>query len=182
MIERNIKSLKKYEMIVSSQLSIKPITDRDITTDYIVWMNDKEITLYTEQKYKKHNFESIKNFIIQTNNSSSNLLYGIFFENKHVGNIKLGLINVFHKTADLSYLIGSKKNRSKGIATNSISVISNLAFKDLKLSKISAGVYSNNVASIRVLEKNKFQREGIRLKQYIFNKERIDGFIYGKFS
>ena len=54
MIERNIKSLKTYEMIVSSQLSIKPITDRDITTDYIEWMNDKEITLYTEQKYKKH--------------------------------------------------------------------------------------------------------------------------------
>ena len=52
----------------------------------------------------------------------------------------------------------------------------------LKLHKITAGVYSKNMASIRVLEKNKFQREGIRLKQYLFNKERIDGFIYGKFS
>ena len=169
-------------MRVSSQLSIKPITDKDITTDYIEWMNDIDITLYTEQKYKKHNFESIKNFIIQTNNSSSNLLYGIFFENKHIGNIKLGSINLFHKTADLSYLIGSKKNWGKGIATNSISVISNLAFTDLKLSKISAGVYSNNLASIRVLEKNKFQREGIRLRQYLCNKERVDGLIYGKFS
>ena len=81
MIERRLKLLKVHEIRVSSQLSIKPITDKDITTDYIEWMNDIDITRYTEQKYKKHNFETIKNFIIQTNNSSSNLLYGIFFEN-----------------------------------------------------------------------------------------------------
>ena len=41
------------------------------------------------------------------------------------------------------------------------------AFNNLKLEKISAGCYENNIGSLRVLEKNKFKIEG-RIKKILF--------------
>ena len=180
MIDDLIK-FKNEVVIITEKLILKSLTNNDITNDYISWMNDLIITRYTEQRFKTHNFLSIKNFLLEMNASPSNLLFGIFFENKHVGNIKLGSINFVHCTANISYLIGSKKYWGKGIATNSIKKISDMGFKKLNLKKITAGIYANNLASKRVLEKNDFICEGIRKKQYSFDKERIDGLIYGKY-
>ena len=52
------------------------------------------------------------------------------------------------------------------------------AFNNLKLEKISAGCYENNIGSLRVLEKNKFKIEG-RIKNIIFENKRIDSLILG---
>ena len=34
---------------------LKELTKNLVTREYISWLNDYEITRYTEQKYKKHN-------------------------------------------------------------------------------------------------------------------------------
>lgn len=55
-----------------------------------------------------------------------------------------------------------------------------IAFDELDLIRISALVYSPNVASQRVLEKNDFECEG-RLRNAIYKNGNVyDAYIYGK--
>ena len=177
----NLFYLKKIILEVNENIKLKPLTENDITEDYINWMNDLDITRYTEQRFQTHTFESVSNFLKHMSSSKSNLFFGIFFDKKHIGSIKIGSINFFHNTADISYLIGSKNSWGKGIATLSIKIMLSIGFKNLKLKKITAGVYKKNIPSIRVLEKNGFTCEGNLKQQFLCGQERVDGLIYAKF-
>ena len=110
-------------------------------------------------------------------------LFGIFcVERKktHIGNIKLGPINNIHKYAEISYIIGNLEFQNQGFATQAIRKILVIAKKKFKLKKIIASVYSSNIASRKVLEKNNFKLEGIVKKKFVFNKKRLDQLIFGK--
>lgn len=61
--------------------------------------------------------------------------------------------------AYLGYFIGEQFG-GKGIMTEAIRLILRYAFKDLKLHRIEANVQPENLASIAVLKKNGFTKEG----------------------
>lgn len=61
--------------------------------------------------------------------------------------------------AYLGYFIG-EQFAGKGIMTEAINLILRFAFKDLKLHRIEANVQPENLASIAVLKRNGFSKEG----------------------
>ena len=96
-------------------------------------MLDPEIQKYTEQKNKNHNLKKIKKFVEEKNKSKNEFLYGIFLKEKfkisHIGNIKLGPVNLVHKNAYISYFIGEKKLWGRGYAYLAIKQIIKIAKK-----------------------------------------------------
>ncbi len=67
----------------------------------------------------------------------------------------------------------------KGYATIAIKKILTYS-KKIGLKKITAGCYSINKGSIRVLKKNGFKKEGVLKKQILFKKKRYDQYLFGK--
>lgn len=170
-------------MKMSLNIQLKELNQKLVSDKYINWMNDYEITKLTEQKYFKHTKKSTIKFVNEMKKSKNEYLFGIFYVNKnktHIGNIKLGPINNYHKFAEISYLIGDINFQNRGIATEAIKQILILAKKKHKLIKIVATLYSNNLASRKVLEKNKFKLEGIIKKKFFFNKKRLDQLVFGR--
>lgn len=171
--------MKKNKSIIIKKLNLKS----DITKKYQDWMNDLEVTKFTEQKYKKHTLKDIKNFVREKNNSKNEFLYGIFVKinnfDTHVGNIKLGPIQWKHKTADISYLLGEKEMWGKGYVTSAIREIIKIA-KKKKIKKLKASAYEMNIGSKKVLIKNGFKVEGRLKSAVIFKKKRYASYIFGK--
>ena len=135
------------------------------------------------KRFRKYTKKTIIEFVNEKKYSKNEYLFGIFYVNEkktHIGNIKLGPINYHHKFAEISYLIGDLRFQNKGLATKAIEQVLVLAKKKYKLKKIIASLYSNNIASKRVLEKNKFKLEGIIKKKFVFKKKRLDQLIFGK--
>ncbi len=58
---------------------------------------------------------------------------------------------------------------SKDYTTETVKLIVDYAFNELNLHRIEAGVMPHNIASIRVLEKAGFHKEGIALKNVKIN-------------
>lgn len=154
---------------------------KDISSKYLFWMNDIDVQKYTEQKYFKTTLKDIKKYVLEKNKSKNEFLYGIFLkQNKlHIGNIKLGPINCYHQTADISYFIGDKIYWNKNFASLAIQQIIKIA-KKKKVKKIKAGCYAINKGSIKVLKKNGFKLEGKLKSEIKFNNKRCDGYIFGK--
>ena len=166
------------------KLRLKKLKISDVNLEYLSWMNDYEVTKFTEQKFKKHSLLDIKNFVKEKQTSKKEFLYGIFIKEKshltHIGNIKIGPINKIHKTAEISYIIGNKKFWSKGLGTLSVKKMVILAKKKFKLKKLIAGCYQNNFGSIKVLKKNFFKKEAELKSQVVFETKRINKLIFGR--
>jgi len=175
---------KNYNLLFrNSRIFLRKLNPKkDVTNKYKSWLEDKNITQYTEQKTKKHLIKDIKKFIIEKNNSKNEFLFGIFLKknkNIHIGNIKLGPIKWFHKSAEISYFIGEKKLHFQGYASEAVNKALIFA-KKIKIKKINASFYKINKGSEKVLKKNGFKLEGILKSQIIHKKKRIDSIIMGK--
>ena len=175
----DIPDKKEFLIEVSSDLTLKILQPSDVADQYIAWMNDEEIVQFTEQNKIKHTKDTVTYFVQSMLSSEENYLFGIFYQNLHIGNIKLGPVNFLHQKGDISYIIGNKSFWGKGIATVIIGEIVNFAFQTLQLQKLYASVYENNIGSSKVLLKNGFIKEGHYIKDILFNGKRIDQFRYG---
>ncbi|WP_173917191.1 GNAT family N-acetyltransferase [Halobacillus sp. Marseille-Q1614] len=97
--------------------------------------------------------------------------FGIF---KQEDDQLAGTINLFQvlrgslQGAFVGYFIDQKHN-GHGFATEAVELIVEYAFKELQLHRIEAGVMPRNIASIRVLEKAGFHKEGIARKNVKIN-------------
>lgn len=87
--------------------------------------------------------------------------------------------DVFVKDAELGYLL-LPRMWSRGIMSEAVRRICEIAFKELDIVRITGQVYELNAASRRILEKNGFELEGI-LKKAVFKEGKIWNLcVYGK--
>ena len=107
------------------------------------------------------------------------MLFGIFFKAKHVGNLKLGPVKFEHLTAEISYMIGEKEYWGMGISSKCVRAVVNYAVEKLKIKKINAGYYENNIGSAKVLQKCDFIPEGIKRCEVLFEGQRINSVTVG---
>ncbi|MBQ6322683.1 MAG: GNAT family N-acetyltransferase [Lachnospiraceae bacterium] len=97
-----------------------------------------------------------------------------------VGNISVEKkSDVYCKDGEIGYLLLTE-HWSKGIMTEAVRQICDVAFSELDLVRITALVYEPNVASQRVLQKNGFVQEGIQKKAVYKNGQLYDLYLYGK--
>ncbi|GAA0701658.1 GNAT family protein [Paraclostridium ghonii] len=85
--------------------------------------------------------------------------------NKLIGTIGYDAIQIKNKRADVGYDINSNYWR-QGFATEAINEIIKFGFTKLDLNRIGAVVFPDNIASLNLLEKVGFTKEGI-LREYI---------------
>ena len=85
--------------------------------------------------------------------------------------------DVYSKNGELGYWLG-ESYWNRGIATRAVADLCERAFRETDLVRIEAEVLTNNPASIRVLEKDHFQREGYFCNRVCKNDQLIDSVIF----
>lgn len=170
-------------IIYGKSIYLRRLTEDDVTTDYVHWMNDPDINQYLESRYYTHTIENTKSFIRSVTNDN-NYQFGIFVKenDKHIGNIKLGGINNHHKSANIGFLIGEKNYWGKGIATEAIALVTDFAFDVLKLHKVWGGAYAPNIGSQKSFLKNGYEIEGCKKSHCYCNGEYVDSYFFGKIN
>lgn len=126
-----------------------------------------------------YTLEDGERFITMCQEHQPNTVLGIFYQNRLVGSVGLHLQqDVYSHSAELGYFIG-EPYWNKGIASVVVERILQFGWEELKLQRIFASVFAHNLASARILEKNGFQREGIRIKGIFKNNEYLDEYLFG---
>ena len=177
--------IKRNSMHCSGdRLYLRPITLSDATREYVGWLNSEKVNQFLESRFVKHNLLSLRNYIKKISKEKNTFFFAIIVKdgNKHIGNIKLGPIDWHHKIADIGIMIGDKKFWGKGYATEAIELITNFAFETLKLHKITAGAYENNIGSVRAFLKAGFFNDGYRQKHFQFKKNYVGYVMLGKIN
>lgn len=95
-----------------------------------------------------------------------------------VGMIGLRNINRQDRNAEVGYWIGKSFQR-RGYAKEALWLVLKFAFTDLRLARVYAVVHQKNVASVRLLDRIGFVREGVWRKASLMNRRWYDVYAYG---
>lgn len=111
-------------------------------------------------------------FIALTRKEGTSQTFGIEYKDKLSGIIGLVMQkDVYQKSAELGYWVG-EPFWGNGIATKAVELITKYGFEVLDLNRIFSGVFEYNIASMKVLEKNGYEKEGI-FKHAIFKNNKF---------
>jgi len=174
-----------YEhFIEGGQIYLREVRSDDVNQNYYKWMNDNEITRYTESRYYPYSMEQLQAFVSSLDGKRDDVFLAIIEKStdKHVGNIKLGSIDWIHRRANIGVIIGEKACWGKGYASEAIALLSSYAFNKLNLYKVWSGCYANNTGSIKAFKKAGFKEEGVQKRHYYYAGEYIDVVLLGKFN
>jgi [ribosomal protein S5]-alanine N-acetyltransferase len=172
---------KRIILIKGKRIYLREIKLSDANKNYRDWINDPEVNQYLESRFEKWSIKKLKSYVSAIKKNPSYVFLAIIVKNrnKHIGNIKIGLVNKIHKFADVGIIIGEKSFWGKGFAAEAIKLVVDYAFNKLGLHKLTAGAYSNNIRSIKAFEKAGFSVEGVRKKHYLCKGDYVDGVLLG---
>jgi RimJ/RimL family protein N-acetyltransferase len=154
-------------------ITLKLIKKKEVSKAWISWLNNKDVTQYSEQRFRNHTISTQKIFLKKKLSDTNNKLFGIYINLKKstmIGVLELSNISFIHKFCNLSYMIGDKNFWGKGFASIAIKKAIRIAFLKYKIKTIIASVYSNNIRSIKLLKKNKFKKVCEIKNLFFFNK------------
>jgi RimJ/RimL family protein N-acetyltransferase len=167
--------------IEGERLYLRRLRQADVSETYLAWMNAPEVNQYLESRFGEHSLESLSAFVAAMAGDPRNLFTGIFLRDRdrHIGNIKLGPIDVHHSHAEIGLLIGERDCWGQGYACEAIGTLTRFAFEELNLHKIVAGAYEDNGGSTRAFEKAGYRREGLLRSHWWSNGRFQDGTMLG---
>ena len=113
-------------------------------------LSDRLPNPYTEKNAK----EWLK--MVTDNDTITGIYRAIVCDGKPIGSIS---VEKKDDDAEIGYMLLNEYT-NKGIATEAVKQICTIAFKILSLEQITANVFPQNIASIRVLQKNGFKYKG----------------------
>ena len=109
-----------------------------------------------------------------------NLVFAIDIDGFAVGAVGLRPgEDVNRLSAEIGYWLG-EEFWGRGIATEVLAAVTEYAFQSLGMARVYAEVFEWNAASMRVLEKCGFEREGVLRKAAMKDRKLIDQIVYSK--
>ena len=172
-------------ILLSARLALREIGIADISEHLLWWLNDPGTTQFLEIRHEAQTKERVEHYVRGRLAQPENPHFGAYDSGGHrlVGTVTVNQYNSYHKTADISFVIGHPDVRGQGYATEAVHAVCAYLFQVAGLHKLTGGLYYENHASRRVFEKNGFSLEGIKKQQYLDRQgQRTDGLFYGLVS
>ena len=108
--------------------------------------------------------------------------FAIAINGQVIGGISLNMRNdIYRKTPLLGYWLG-EQHWGNGIITEAIKLITAYAFRNFNIICIQACVFGENNASMRVLEKSGFIKQGVFKQSLIKRGEIFDEHVYAVYN
>jgi len=126
---------------------IKLLLPEDVTEEYVSWINDSETNKYLVTQ--KTSLNECKKYVLNKYKDNNTVFYGIYHNERHIGNIKIEKIDNKLKCGCLGIMIGNKNYRSKGYGTKIINFFCKYSFDTLNLNLILLGVLKENIRAIK---------------------------------
>jgi ribosomal-protein-alanine N-acetyltransferase len=129
-----------------------------------------------------YTLDDARRFITMATSPTANLFLAIERGGESVGGVGIHPHDdVRHRSADIGYWL-SESLWGKGIVTDAVRSLVPVAFETYDIVRLQAGIFSNNPASMRVLEKCGFVREAVHKNAITKNGWLLDEVLYVRFG
>lgn len=150
--------------IEPKRLTLRNLTVKDVSEEYVNWLNDSDINKYLSTSNIVQTSDSCIAYVESFEGRNDVALVGIFLKDKntHIGNLTLfPPIDWLNRKASVGISIGRKEYQGMGYAEEALNAIKEYCFKRIKLHHLWAGVNVDNIASIKLFQKCGFKIDGL---------------------
>ena len=170
-----------HPFLIGEKVYLRGMEKQDLEGDYFQWLNDYEVTKFTEAGRFPNTKESMDEYYREAALSGRNAFFAIIDKGteSQVGTIKLGPIDWYHRKAAVAHMLGNKEYWGKSYSTEAIKLVVEYGFIRLGLNKIWAGIAANHPASQRAYEKAGFIVEGRARSSFYFRGDYYDALYVG---
>jgi RimJ/RimL family protein N-acetyltransferase len=159
---------------------LRPLRESDVESiarhanDRAVWRNLRDAFPHP------YRVEDARTFLAHVAESGDARVFGIEIDGAVVGACGIHpQPDVYARSAELGYWLGTAF-QGRGLMTKVVRAVVDFGFTHEWLERIYASVFEWNPASMRVLEKCGFQREGVLRKSVFKDGQLIDGVLYAR--
>lgn len=168
-------------VLETSRLILRQLELRDAPEMHL-YRSDEEIMKYIGRPRTK-SIEDAEELIQRINTSISNgdaINWGITMkgDDKVIGSVGFVRFKKESFRAEIGYLLSTAYHRT-GIMDEAIKEVIKYGFKQMGLHSIEAIVDPANIASLSLLEKNKFRREAYFREDFYFDGKFLDSVVLG---
>ena len=170
-----------YPILESQRLTLRPLADADVPALFAIF-NDPEAMRYWARPAMTDvaEVEALLREIRSYAEKATLFQWGIARREDDVviGTCTLFRINHEHRRAEVGYIV-RRDLWSRGLATEAMTALVEHAFGTMNLHRLEADIDPRNDASIRLVERLGFQREGHLRERFFVADEIQDSVIYG---
>ena len=105
--------MKYFKKLLGDRIYLSPRNSEDVEL-FTEWLNDFEITDYTDRSGKLTTLESEKKYLEENSSPEATFIIVTIEGDKMIGTVGLEDINNINRTATLGIFIGDKDYRDKG--------------------------------------------------------------------
>jgi len=169
-----------FPLLSTERLLLRRLTQNDGNEIFLL-RSDKEVMKYIDRPLAasledaNQYLQKIEDLIL----ADEAITWGITLNENDtvIGTMGFWRIEKEHYRAEIGYLLRPSL-QGKGIMQDAISAALNYGFKTMKLHSVVANVNPENTASIKLLERNNFIREGYFRENYFYNGKFLDSALY----
>ena len=153
------------KIIINNSITLKKLTLKYINKNYLSWLDDANVKKNLVNVNFK-NVDQLKQYYQKMIKKKNLFFFGIFYKERHIGNIKFENIFMYSATASWGILIGDRKFRGKKIGYEVLSKSMSYLEKKFKIENFIISVTHFN-ESARKLYFN-LDLENLKLKTIKF--------------
>jgi len=170
-------NLLRGEMVI-----VRQFCQTDITAEYLSWLNDPNVTRFSNQRFYSHTRQSANAYFTSFIGNDNLFLSILNATTGHAIGTMTAYINGHHNTADLGLLIGDSESWGKGYGQDAWNTVGNWLLNFQSIRKLTAGAAVGNVAMVKIMERFDMKFEAIQVGQELIDGEPHDLVYYAKFN
>lgn len=161
---------------------IESFTLADLTDTYVDWLNDREVTRFSNQRFREHSRNSSLDYL-RSFDGGPNLFLSVktLADKRPIGTMT-AYISVPHGTADIGIMIGERSSWGRGYGLEAWNILLQWLLEQPTLRKATAGTLACNKGMLRIMERSGMSPDGVRRAQEIVEGEPQDILYYARFS
>jgi [ribosomal protein S5]-alanine N-acetyltransferase len=168
--------------LLTPRLHLRPFQSADIDSTYLSWLNDPEVTRFSNQRFIDHTTDSCAVYLSHFEKSGNNFL---LIEKSH-NHRPIGTATIYrqsqHGTADIGLMIGERRCWGQGYGREAWQAILVALLAEEGMRKVTGGTARPNRAMVRIMEQSDMELEAVRVDQELIDGSPVDLLHYARFA
>ena len=167
--------------LTTKRLNIRPFEVRDVNDNYLRWLNDSEVTRFSNQRFRTHTVESSSAYLSSFVGTSNSFLLLELSSNR----CPVGTATVYrsteHGTADIGLMIGDRQCWGKGFGQEAWGKLLEALLAEPGTRKVTGGTARPNLAMVRIMERSRMTLEAVKYRHELIDGQPVDLLYYSRF-
>ena len=168
--------------LTTPRLRLRPFQPDDITAAYLGWLNDPEVTRFSNQRFRQHTAESSAAYLASFVGTANSFL---LIEQSSEGR-PIGTATVYrspqHGTADIGLMVGERNCWGQGYGREAWQGVLQALLREPGMRKLTGGTARPNQAMVRIMEESGMELEAVRSRQELIDGQPVDLLYYARFA